>query len=216
MPGSGFVHHAEAQPLHREYLQGVPSLPKTPRSQTAPGLAAFCPPSTSYEKGSIELLPCLRFVYLPQMRYRKVTAWALVQIKFGEKLTAEAPLVTSFSRAQSTASRYQAPSFTSRKGHSVCSGPGLPAARQRKVTIWARVQAALGEKKSAPKPSARFSTATGFRFPRPLRRLERSWESTKPAAPSIRASTTGATAATCWNGSFWRITQTLPGRSSPR
>ena len=126
LPGSGFVHHAEAQPLHREYLQGVPSLPKTPRSQTAPGLAAFCPPSTSYEKGSIELLPCLRFVYLPQTRYRKVTAWALVQIKFGEKLTAEVPLVTSVSRAQSTASRYQASSFTSRKGHSVCSGQDCP------------------------------------------------------------------------------------------
>ena len=69
----------------------------------------------------------------------------------GEKVPLPVPWVIPSSTAQRTASRKESSDFTSEKAASPV-GAGEPAARQRKLTTWARLQAAPGLKRSGVVP----------------------------------------------------------------
>ena len=78
-------------------------------------------------------------------RHRKARVCARVQEAFGENVIDDVPVVIPFSTAQSTGLKNQSDSLTSLNGLSVEPGSGLPAARHRNVTIWARVHGVSGE-----------------------------------------------------------------------
>ena len=90
---------------------------------------------------------------------RKVTLWARVQVSSEPNRPSPTPAVTPFSTAHATALAYQVSAGTSVKLLSAL-GSGEPAARHRKVTIWARVQGSLEPNRSLPIPLVMpFSTA---------------------------------------------------------
>ena len=95
--------------------------------------------------------------------------WARVQVALGEKVEAEVPEVTPFFTAHWTGAEYQASAATSAKLLAV-SAAGALWAFHRKVTIWARVQGASGEKVEAEVPevmpfSTAHSTAVSYQLP---------------------------------------------------
>ena len=85
-------------------------------------------------------------------RHRKVTTWARLQSRVGPNWVALMPEVMPVSTAHRTAFSYQLPFCTSVKTLLLIFGSGHPAARQRKVTTWARLQICVGPNSVALMP----------------------------------------------------------------